>query len=45
MNRSNSGRIALAVGIKAILGRSGQGILPDKRQKGGPLLQLPLFVT
>ena len=36
---------ALAEDIKAILGRSGQGILPDKTQKGGPFLQLPLFAT
>jgi hypothetical protein len=36
---------ALADGIKNILGRSGQGILPDKSQKGGPILQLPLFAT
>jgi hypothetical protein len=36
---------ALAYGIKTILSRSGKGILPKKKQEGGPFFQLPLFAT
>jgi hypothetical protein len=36
---------ALADGIKAILSKSGQGILAEKCQAGGPETQLALFLT
>jgi hypothetical protein len=36
---------ALADGIKAILSKCGQGLLPKKSQPGGPSPQLSLFLA